>query len=102
MVSRRTRSACGQTRGGGEWGGTGAVGHYRGQDVRDLTSTAFGEQGLARIEAYLTEAVHRAFVEGRYLPQAERAAELPQENQMPHGADQEYLLTQQYRDASNL
>jgi creatinine amidohydrolase len=41
---------------------TGEIGHYRGQDVRRHTSAAFGEQALAQIEAYLSEAIQRALV----------------------------------------
>jgi creatinine amidohydrolase len=40
---------------------TGQPGHYRGQDVRGNTSVEFGEQALARVEAYLTAAIERAF-----------------------------------------
>jgi creatinine amidohydrolase/Fe(II)-dependent formamide hydrolase-like protein len=42
---------------------TGQVGHYRGQDLRGRASAAFGEQALAQVEAYLTRAIERAFVE---------------------------------------
>lgn len=40
---------------------TGQAGFYRGQDVRSHASSAFGEQALARIEAYLDEAIRTAF-----------------------------------------
>jgi creatinine amidohydrolase/Fe(II)-dependent formamide hydrolase-like protein len=43
---------------------TGQPGHYRGQDVRGQASAALGEQALEWIEAYLTEAIERAFSAG--------------------------------------
>jgi creatinine amidohydrolase len=41
---------------------TGKIGHYRGEDVRSHASAAFGEQALAQIEAYLSEAIEQTFV----------------------------------------
>jgi creatinine amidohydrolase len=43
--------------------GTGQPGYYRGQEVRNQASAAFGEQALAQIEAYLARAVEEAFGE---------------------------------------
>lgn len=40
---------------------TGQPGFYRGEDVRSHASAAFGDAALARIEAYLTEAIAKAF-----------------------------------------
>lgn len=40
---------------------TGQSGYYRGQDVRSHTSIEFGDQALVQIEAYLAEAIKRAF-----------------------------------------
>jgi creatinine amidohydrolase/Fe(II)-dependent formamide hydrolase-like protein len=40
---------------------TGQPGYYRGRDVRSQASAALGEEALARIEAYLGDAVARAF-----------------------------------------
>jgi creatinine amidohydrolase len=39
---------------------TGKDGYYRGQDVRSHASAAFGEQALARIEAYLKVTISKA------------------------------------------
>jgi len=47
---------------------TGQPGFYRGQDVRAQASAALGQEALARVEAYLAEAVVRAFAEGTERP----------------------------------
>jgi creatinine amidohydrolase len=43
--------------------GTGQRGYYRGQEVRSQASAWFGNQALAQIEAYLTQALGEAFRE---------------------------------------